>query len=202
MRINTVRLRVWLGCLAILLPWIVAILAGKFPESISATYYLPQCIVPFITILSASSIILMCYKGYDKQDDIILSLSGLLGLGICLFPTSTDIYAFVGTFQLPSNISGIVHNICAILFFALLAYNSIFLFTKGDIEPTKNKKKRNIIFVVCGIGMIASFGLMLLPSFYIKVWLVETFSLTFFGISFLTKANILPFLFCDPKISE
>lgn len=202
MKINTIRLRLVLGCLAILLPWIVALLAGKIPESISATYYLPQCITPFMIILGASAILLMCYKGYEVIDDIILSLSGLFGLGICLFPTYTSAYDRVGTFQLPVDVSSALHNICAIIFFALLAYNSFFLFTKGDGNPTKNKKIRNIIFRICGVGMLASFLILLLPSFYIQVWLVETIALFFFGVSFLTKADIFPFLFCDTPYKD
>jgi hypothetical protein len=202
MRINTIRLRVFLGSLAILLPWVVAILAGEIPKSISATYYLPQCIAPFMIILGASSIALMCYKGYDRQDDIVLTLSGIFGIMICLFPTETKLYDFVGTFQLPTNISSIIHNISAITFFLLLAYNSFFLFTKGDGNPTRNKKIRNIIFKVCGIGMVASFLILLLPKFYIQVWLTETIALFFFGVSFLTKADVFPFLFCDTPYKD
>lgn len=39
MKLNTVRLRILLGILSILLPIIVAILYGGIPASISATYY-------------------------------------------------------------------------------------------------------------------------------------------------------------------
>ena len=207
MRINTVRLRVTLGILAILLPWIVAILNGGFPQSISATYYVPQCITPFMGILIASSIILMCYKGYDLQDDIILSLSGLMGLCICLFPTDIKTLpdsTLVGTFQLPMNISSIIHDVSAIIFFLLLSYNSFFLFTKGDGNPTKKKKARNIIYRICAVGMLASFLLLLIPKhiLYIKVWLLETIALFFFGLSFLTKADVFPFLFCDTPYKD
>lgn len=202
MRVNTIRLRVVLGVLAILLPWIVAILNGAFPASISATYFVPACITPFMGILIASSIILMCYKGYDKQDDIILSLSGLMGLCICLFPTSSPLYERVGTFQLPCSVSSMIHNITAVVFFGLLAYNSFFLFTKGDGNPTKKKKIRNIIYRVCGVGMLGSFLILLLPPFRIQMWLVETIALFFFGLSFLTKADVFPFLFCDTPYTD
>lgn len=202
MKINTIRLRAYLGSLAILLPWIVALLNGRIPSSISATYYVPQCITPFMGILTACSILLMCYKGYDLQDDIILSLSGIFGLCICLFPTYSSMHERVGTFQVPVDISSTIHNISAVIFFGLLAYNSFFLFTKGDGNPTKNKKIRNIIYRVCGVGMIASFLILLLPSFRIKIWLMETISLFFFGVSFLTKADIFPFLFCDTPYKD
>lgn len=111
-------------------------------------------------------------------------------------------YDRVGTFQLIPNVSSIIHNMSAVIFFGLLAYNSFFLFTKGDGNPTKNKKIRNIIYRVCGIGMVASFLILLLPDFYIKIWLMETIALFFFGISFLTKADIFPFLFCDTPYKD
>lgn len=202
MRVNTIRLRVILGVLAILLPWIVALLNGSIPSSISATYYVDQCITPFMGILVSASILLICYKGYDRQDDLILTLSGLMGLCICLFPTWTSSRDIVGTFQLTPDVSSTIHNISAVVFFVLLSYNSIFLFTKCDGAPTKKKKIRNIIYIVCGIGMLASFAILLLPDFYIQVWLVETIALFFFGLSFLTKADVFPFLFCDTPYKD
>lgn len=200
MRINTVRLRLILGWLGTLLPFIVACLAGFIPGSISETYYYNQCITPFMIILGSSSILLMCYKGYETIDDIILTCAGIFGLGICLFPTWPPINGigeYVGTFQLHRMVSTTIHNVSAIAFFALLSYNSIFLFTKGGSNPTKNKKIRNIIYIVSGICMLASFLLMLLPDFRIKIWVVETIALFFFGLSFLTKADVYPWLFCD-----
>ena len=64
--------------------------------------------------------------------------------------------------HLTQSVSNKIHNVFAITFFLLLAYNSLFLFTKTTGEMTPEKKKRNIIFRVCGIGMIASF-LLLIP---------------------------------------
>lgn len=197
MRINTIRLRTMLGWLGMLLPWIVVILIGYFPQSISATWYTNACTV-FMIILGAASILLISYKGYSLIDDIILTCSGIAGLGICLFPCSiTSAHVKVGTFLLDNYVSNTLHCACAVVFFGLLAYNSLFLFTKSDGEKSREKKIRNAIFIVCGIGMIASFGILLLPFIPCKVWVMETVALFFFGISFLTKANIYPWLFCD-----
>lgn len=188
-----------------LLPWIVVILGFAFPPSISATYYVATCITPFMIILGSASILLVSYKGYDWKDDLVLTSSGIAGLCICLFPCnpSADLASVVGllggTFAIPAAASNIIHLISAIVFFALLAYNSIFLFTKTSGEMTTKKKIRNIIYRVCGIGMLASFLLLLLPSFYIQTWLMETIALFFFGVSFLTKADCYPWLACDDK---
>ena len=197
MRINTLRLRAMIGWLGMLLPWIVVSLIQYFPRSISATWYTNAC-TPFMIILGTASFLLICYKGYTKVDDILLTCSGIAGLCICLFPCAIpEVTGKVGTFLIRSDISKIIHNVSAIIFFGLLSYNSFFLFTKSSGEMTRNKKIRNIIYRVCGVGMMSSFLLLLLPKFYIKVWLVETIALFFFGVSFLTKADIYPWLFCD-----
>lgn len=202
MRINTLRLRALIGWLGMLLPWIVVILTGGFPSSISATWYTNAC-TPFMIILGSASFLLISYKGYERIDDIILTLSGIAGMGICLFPCAiTSAHENVGTFMIDNQISNKIHLLCAFVFFALLSINSLFLFTKTSGEMTKKKKARNIIYRICGIGMLASFLLFLLPDFYIKVWLVEAIALFFFGVSFLTKADIYPFLFCDTPYKE
>ena len=199
MRINTIRLRTTIGWLGMLLPWLVVILIGYFPVSISATWYTNAC-TPFMIILGSASFLLISYKGYERCDDILLTCSGVAGLGICLFPCAVDtISGEVGTFLIGIQISDIIHNICAVTFFGLLSYNSIFLFTKSCGDLTKRKKIRNLIYRICGIGMIASFAILLIPDFPIKVWLLETIALFFFGVSFLTKANIYPWLFCDKE---
>lgn len=202
--INTSRLRAMLGWLGMLLPWIVVLLHQSIPPSISSTYYDDTCITPFMIILGSAGLLLISYKGYDLLDDLICTAAGIFALGICLFPCAhgSDRQALVGTFSINMNTSSTLHNVCAIAFFGLLAFNSFFLFTKSSGDMTPEKKKRNIIFRVCGVGMLASFSLMLLPWFYIKVWLVELVALVFFGISWLTKANIYPWLFSEDEYRQ
>lgn len=197
--INVKRLRCFIGWLAILLPWIVALLLWQFPPSISSTYYTFQSGPVFMIILGSASILLMYYDGYDKTDDILNTITGILGLCICLFSCGTSAYEKVGTFQIPVAVSAWIHNISAVLFFALLSYISFFQFTKSSGEMTKRKKIRNIIFRVCGVGMLASFLILILPSFYIQVWLTEAIALLFFGISWLTKSQAYSWLAADKE---
>lgn len=204
--INTRRLRCIIGWLAILLPWIIVLVIGYFPGSISITFYEFLTASPiFMIILGSASILLFCYQGYETVDDILNSIAAICGLGVCLFPTAHSLYPIVTIFSIPSGVSTILHLIFAIVFFALLAVNSLFLFTKTNVpkeEMPKRKKIRNIIFRVCGVGMIASFGLLLIPSFPCQIWLVETIALLFFGVSWLTKANCYPWLAADKKESK
>jgi hypothetical protein len=208
--IKTNRLRCWIGVLGMLLPIIVLVLSVaygfRFPNSISETYYISTCITPFMIILGAAGILLMNYSGYDKVDDILNTLAGIFALGVCFFPCySVNAPVTVGTFNIPVALSDILHTISAICFFGILAYNSLFQFTKGAADPTLEKKKRNVIFRICGIGMIASFVLLPIVVFGIVniphvIWVIETIALFFFGISWLTKANCIPWLFADKKI--
>ena len=205
--INTIQLRKMLGWLGMLLPWIVAVLymifeVGRFelPNSISVTYYESSCITPFMIILGSAGMLLICYEGYDRLDNIICTLAGIFGICICIFPCGIIPIKNVGTFQIPSNISAWLHNVSAFIFFGLLAFNSLFLFTKSSGEMTNEKKKRNIIFRVCGVGMLASF-LLLIPLWNVSfgVWLVEAVALMFFGISWLTKSQCYKWLFKDKE---
>lgn len=196
--INTKRLRVSIGILGTILPWLVALLVGKIPCSISETYYTYEAGPVFVMTMAAAASFLYAYKGYKKIDDIVNTLAAICAVGICLFPCDSPM-PLVGTFQLPERISVMFHNSFAIMFFLLLAFNSLFLFTKHGSVVTRNKKIRNIIYIVCGTGMLASFGILLLPWFRIQIWLTETIALFFFGVSFLTKADCFKFLFADPK---
>ena len=208
--INTTRLRCLIGWLGMLLPWIVLALSfangNGMPNSISATWWQWQYNqTPFMIILGSASLLLFCYDGYETIDDVVCTSAGIAGLAICLFPCGSTyldpvgLLSFFGMTQAPS---ATIHGIAAAVFFALLAFNSFFLFTKSSGEMTTNKKRRNIIYRVCAIGMLASFVLFLpIPVFeqHGVVWIAETIALAFFGISWLTKADCYPWLFADKK---
>ena len=211
--VNTKRMRIMIGILGMLLPWLVALITLSWPQSISITYYSVFAVGTFMVVLGSAGILLVNYKGYEKIDDITATIAGIFGILICLFPMtcsvksmtpSTVVYpdaenTAVGIFHLPSTISNIFHCISAFGFFATLAFMSFFLFTKTAGEMTKQKKIKNIIYRVCGVGMLGSFALMLLqfiPGFncYSLTWIVEAIALFFFGASWIVKSDAFPFL--------
>ena len=206
--VNTKRMRIMIGALGMLLPWLVALVTLSWPESISCTYYSVFAVGVFMVILGSAGILLINYKGYDRVDDVTATFAGIFGLLICLFPM---VYVEnpemkTGVLHLPSDISNIFHCISAFAFFGFLAFMSFFLFTKSSGEMTKKKKIRNIIYRVCGIGMIGSFLLLLLNfipgvNIYNLTWIVETIALTFFGISWIVKSDSVPML-KDTKVNK
>lgn len=199
--VNTKRMRVMIGALGMALPWLVALITWTWPGSISETYYSLYAVGTFMVILGSAGILLINYRGYEKIDDIMGTISGICGIGICLFPMTylPDPDMQTGALHLPSHISNIFHCTFAFGFFGILAFMSFFLFTKTKGEMTQQKKIRNIVYRVCGVGMMASFLLMLLdfiPGVNIPnlTWIVETIALTFFGVSWIVKSEATPVL--------
>jgi hypothetical protein len=151
----------------------------------------------------------MSYKGYNLKDHIVTSLSGVFGIFIVLFPCNCPMAEkepVVGFFQLAPKVSDIIHCTSAVIFFILLAYNSIALFTLDGSEKneddspkelSRNKRIKNIIFRVCGVGMLCGLIMVPLPLEDIipaKVFIAEAIALTFFGISWLVKGEVFGLL--------
>ncbi|MBQ0033981.1 MAG: hypothetical protein KBS77_01670 [Bacteroidales bacterium] len=199
------RVRNVCGLLGTILPWLALFSAGlthhESPDwwwSISATYYQSPALVG---VLVPASIVLLFYIGYDKLDNIITSLSGVFGLLIVLFPCKVSWINDgnpVGFFQVPIEISAIIHNVSAMVFFLLIAFNSVYLFTKTGGEMTPRKRIRNMIYRICGWSMVAIMVVFLVlkllhaPGYSIMI--VEILLLTLFGISWLVKGEAFPFL--------
>lgn len=199
--VDTKRMRIMIGILGMLLPWLVCLITLSFPQSISITYYSLFAVGTFMVVLGSAGILLINYKGYELIDDITSTIAGIFGILICLFPmTYLDAPATkTGILHLPSDISNIFHCISAVGFFGTLAFMSFFLFTKSSGNMTKQKQIKNIIYRTCGIGMLASFSLFLLkliPGFecYNLTWIVEAIALFFFGASWIVKSDAFPFL--------
>ena len=211
------RIRVFAGVLGMTLPWIALlgayIVAQKSPElikpgfweylSISETYYITPALAG---VLTTAAVVLMSYKGYGLLDHVITSISGVFGILIVLFPCSCPMAegeTLVGFFQLSADLSNKIHCTSAVIFFLLLAFNSICLFTKDGSdkdqkqELSKQKKIKNIIFRVCGVGMLCGMALVLLPTFNAQIFIAEAIALTFFGISWLVKGEVFGLLSDD-----
>ena len=199
------RIRNLCGLLGIILPWLALFSAGiaDHPSedwwwSLSATYYLSPALGG---VLVPACIVLISYIGYYSLDNFITSLAGTFGLGIVLFPCKVSWIAEgtpVGFFQIPVEVSHIVHVICSALFFFTIAMNSIFQFTRTKGDVTDRKRVRNIIYRVCGSGMLvllavlAIMRLLKAPGYFAMI--IEIVLLLLFGIAWLVKGEAFPFL--------
>jgi len=197
---NHLILRQTLGALGIALPALVilfGLLGHNGPEwyySISATYYANSGAV-FCLVMGAVAFFLMTYRMYSRLDYAVNILSGVFALLIILFPCATDLYTHVGTFHVPVKVSSLIHNISACIFFLLLAFNILFLFTKSVPSPTREKLKRNRLYRVCGIGILAFMASQIVftvaPFAGPYTIINEAGMLMCFGFAWLVKGNAL-----------
>lgn len=197
MLISYMTLRKSVGWLGIALP--VVLVTGSFILdhtnqvliSLSAYYYTCSRNA-LIGILCAVALFLFCYRGYNKQDSVISNLAGLFALGVAFFPTSAS--------DEKSDIISTLHYVFAGIFFTLLSYMSIFLFTKTSGTMTPEKKKRNRVYLICGIIMISCSAAIPIAGInvihdhiaFLKPTLIfEAGALWSFGISWLIKGEFL-----------
>ncbi|MFW6225903.1 MAG: hypothetical protein ACOC3V_02990 [bacterium] len=194
---SQITLRRLIGILAIMFPFLLILgtwTGGVVPllGSLSAHYW-SSSIVIFVGMLITFGIFLITYKGYDKIDEIITTISGIAMICIAIFPAlGGDVYLFL---FIPPLITHILHTIFAIIAFSFLGIMSFFQFTKHQGEMSKNKKKRNIIYRICGIIIFASILLMIPTQIFdilnivrLFFWL-ESIVVWAFGISWLVKGK-------------
>jgi len=194
-----------LGVLGIILPFACLLFGildpaatGTWYGSMSATYFTNARDI-FVAVLMMTGAFLITYAGYDWRDRLVNISAGILAMGIALFPTSPSglNVTHIGLFSLPVPVASILHNICAVIFFGLLALNILWLFTKGDIAKGR-KKLRNQVYMACGWGIIGMFIITAIGMYFnfhvMWIWIVEAIMLIFFGIAWLTKGRAIKIL--------
>jgi hypothetical protein len=155
-----------------------------------------------VGMLFTVALFLISYKGYELIDDVVTNLSGVFALGIIAFPTSmfSGHVVRVGLFLVPDNVSEYIHFVFSVLFLLSLAFNSMFLFTRHGGAPSREKRTRNLVYIVSGVVMLACIaGMIIYIAFFSHtplsrerpVLVFETIALMSFGVSWLVKGNTL-----------
>lgn len=189
-----------IGIIGTMLPAVLVL--GKFlvggwgvQSSISAYYYTGMRDV-FVGSLFAIAVFLISYNMY-KYDYIAGRLAGAFAICVSIFPTTPVLNPSRG-----AEIVGKLHLGSAAAFFLILAYFSLFLFTKTNPlkTPTPKKLQRNVVYRVCGITILACLALMVvnqilqnrlsISQLHPLLWL-ESIAIAAFGISWLIKGETL-----------
>lgn len=168
--------------------------------SISDTYYSNSMII-MVSIISISSFFFCTYGGYDWKDRVVNLMSGIGLAVLLLFPCGNEGMEgnLVGLFNLPINVSGVIHNIGACLAFLGFFINEMFIFTLGNGEKTKEKKRRNIIYRCCASCVIITAALIVMNNCGVPlpkniIWIAEAIALEPCGFAWLVKGEALSFL--------
>ena len=187
-------LRNAVGWIGISLPFVLMfgvyfIYGGDFTLVTISQYYYSGMRDVFVGALCAIALFLFFYRGYDKWDNWLGNIAGFCAICVAWFPT---------TESGPLDLSGIIHFVSASVFFVVLSVISIFIFTRKGPSPTRRKLRRNIIYLVCGLVMIACLVSIMIyflisgnePHSDFVCW-AETVALVAFGISWLTKGGTI-----------
>jgi hypothetical protein len=198
--VGFLTLRRVIGLLGFALPFVLVFggfwsLGPHIQESISAYYYTPMRNV-FVGTLFAIGVFMLSYHGFDRRDDVAGDVACLFAVGVALFPTTPPGAA--------STWVGVLHYACAAALFLTLAFFSLWLFTETDPRqpPTAQKRKRNVVYRVCGWIMLAAIVLIVvhhwLPEAVIApldwlapVFWLESIAILAFGVSWLTKGEAI-----------
>ncbi|MDG1572183.1 hypothetical protein OZ410_07630 [Robiginitalea sp. M366] len=156
--------------------------------------------------ICAISFFLFAYRGYDVKDFWATRAAAVLALFVAFFPTiyTDEIYPPCNVVRPIENpLVNAIHFSSALLFFLVLAYISLFLFTKTDHPQAmgQRKKHRNRVYKTCGWVMLACLALLALYFAWLRhrfpglaaydpVFWLESLALWAFGISWLIKGEI------------
>ena len=168
--------------------------AKDFWHSISATYYATSRDFMVGTLFTFGCFLLV-YLGYDLGDRLTCRFSGMMSFSILLFPCKTSTTGpTTGILNLPTDLSHVIHCICAGLLFASFAYMIGCRFTKSDGLQTTGKIKRNRVYVICAVIIVLGMVNQVITSMMGISWFTiinETIMLWAFSFAWAVKSNLI-----------
>jgi preprotein translocase subunit SecG len=194
--ISYYALRILIGATGVLLPMLLIIsnfiAYNNFNIEFSVSDYYDNSTAGdiLVGVLFVLGFFLMTYKGYDKTDSRIANLGCVFALGVALFPTTSS-----------NHFVHIMHFVFALLLFTVFIVFSMYLFRKTDpnVVKTRQKDKRNKVYLACGIVMILciagiALGMLVFEkaseAYHLVFWF-ESVALIAFGFSWVVKAEFL-----------
>jgi hypothetical protein len=188
-------LRILIGAAGILLP--VLLVIGKLiaensfalEYSISDYYNNSTAGDILVGVLFALAFFLVSYKGYAPIDSIAANFGCAFALGVALCPTTSH-----------NKFIHYAHFAFALLLFSVFIFFSIYLFRKSSPHPTKQKRNRNKVYLICGIVMIVCIVTIAVFEIFVAarvreklhpVFWFESLALVSFGFSWITKAEMV-----------
>lgn len=187
--LSYVGLRRAIGVIGIALPFVLVLgnllLTGEGIRSSLSSYYYTGMRDVFVGSLCAVGVFLFCYR-YERSDDLLANLTGVAGIGVALFPTRPD-----APYTTAQAVIGYLHLAFAAVFFALLAWFCLVLFTRDDGAPTSRKSVRNTVYRTCGVVIVACLVLAVVTGVLgieALFWL-ESLAVLAFGVAWFVKGD-------------
>jgi hypothetical protein len=192
-------LRLLMGLIAFSLPIAVTVAAMTFPSSISASYHTNARDV-FVGMLFIVSAFLWAYNGHTTPQMIASKFAALAAMMVALFPTACD--------TCETTAISIIHYVAAAALFSILAFFCIGPFRTKTKKQHGKKKRRSVIYLTCGIIMIACILAMAITSFALSAetmqrlkltYIMEAIALFSFGVAWIVAGKYLRVLVDEPE---
>jgi hypothetical protein len=193
-----------IGYIGLVLPFLLIVIAicrdgverWKSLDSISVYYY-TGAVAAFVGMLIALAVFLFAYPGYDNKcrwaDLLVSKIAAVAAVALAFFPTrAPDGVLRLGWW---SETTGTVHNAGAVVLMAMFAVFALWLFrrTAEGEQPTADKRRRNTIYLVCGIVIVLCIiwaGINRLV-YHGPIFWPESIALIAFSLSWLVKGYAL-----------
>jgi hypothetical protein len=204
------RIRRAIGYLGISLPILLVSVSfiSFFKTAVQPSisdYYYSNLREIFTGTLCAVGLFLICYKGHGntsiwKNDNLLTNISGIMALGVALFPTNPDneskkIYTLISNTE---NWLGWLHYGFAAFLFSIFALLAINVFTIGQENESRSPKSilnENNIYRFCGYSILAFIVMVPVADqfnlFPYSTLILESLTLFAFGIAWLIKGRAL-----------
>jgi hypothetical protein len=165
----------------------------------------------FVGFNCAVALFLFAYRGHDWMDNLAGYLGCIFVLGVAFLPCTIRTPGEPCLIPAPEQdpLVGKLHNISALFYFIVLIIYSLFLFPRTLMDMVtgekmfmgRQKKRRNVVYYICGSIMTISLLLIITYMFILQdlypglkslnpVFWLESIMLFSFGISWLTKGQL------------
>jgi hypothetical protein len=188
-------LKLLVGLIALSLGNLTSFFADSKITSISASYYeggwSQSILVGFLFAIAA---FLLSYNGLSRSEMLMSKFAAVAALGVALFPCGCNGHAEIIPY---------VHFGSAAVLFLILTYFCWVFYKRARAKGYTEANRRALIYVLCGIVIIASILIMVfdkvaggvlsarIPRL---VFYCERAGLVAFGISWLTASRVFPVL--------
>jgi hypothetical protein len=184
---------------------------GWLPSSVSGYYYSPVRNI-FVGALCALGLFLIAYVGSDLGDRVITDLAGVFAVGVAFFPTTPTVASppsatceTVAQLSTRQHFIGDIHVVSSGLFFLFLAWMAI-RFSTDSPQPTPQEQRRNRIYVICAIVIVAIVAAAIITNFlpaadrpsFPWLFLYEAVGIFAFGVSWFVQGQALADVLKDP----
>ena len=187
-------LRLYMGVIALSLPYAAILLSQVSLTSVSASYY-TEARDTFVGMSFIVGAFLWAYNGHTFRQAVASKIASVAAFFVGLFPTACDDCA--------ASITSITHSGAAITLFSILAYFCLGPFREKTRGQPGKKGRRDLVYLVCGWVMVAAMSIALgawllldettVMQLRIVFW-VELVALNAFGIAWITAGKCLPVL--------